>query len=104
MPNPPERSGVRLQLSGDLTAPEVTAIYTESLAWRTTGALPVVVDLAGVARADSSALALLLEWQAWAHGRGAVIEFADPPQALRTFASLSEVNSLLGWPDEILSL
>lgn len=89
-----------LKLSGDLTAREVPGIYAESLIWRTGGTLPAVVDLAGVARADSSALALLLEWQAWAHSRGADIKFADPPRALRTFASLSEVSSLLGWSEE----
>jgi len=103
MTSRPERRGERLQLSGDLTARDVPAIYARSLAWQVAGALPVAVDLAAVTRADSSALALLLEWQAWAHSRGAEIEFADPPQALRTFASLSEVSSLLGWPEEPLS-
>ena len=103
MPSLPEHAGAQLQLSGDLTAREVPGIYAESLIWRTGGALPAVVDLAGVARADSSALALLLEWQAWAHSRDAVIKFVDPPRALRTFANLSEVSVLLGWPEEALS-
>ena len=103
MTSPPEARGEPLHLSGDLTAREVTAIYARSLAWRVAGALPAVIDLAGVKRTDSSALALLLEWQSWAHSRGTDIEFADPPRALRTFASLSEVSSLLGWSEEILS-
>ena len=100
MTNQPDGGGESLQLSGDLTAREVPAIYARSLAWRVAGAVPAVVGLAAVTRADSSALALLLEWQSWAHSRGTDIEFTDPPRALRTFASLSEVSSLLGWSGE----
>ncbi|MBK6961738.1 MAG: STAS domain-containing protein [Gammaproteobacteria bacterium] len=99
----PDGGGGSLQLSGDLTAREVPRIYAESLAWRVAGAVPAVVGLAAVTRADSSALALLLEWQAWAHSRNTVIKFVDPPRALRTFANLSEVSVLLGWPEEAFS-
>lgn len=100
MTSRPDGGGGSLQLSGELTAREVPGIYAESLAWRVAGAVPAVVGLAGVTRADSSALALLLEWQSWAHGRGTEIEFSDPSQALRTFARLSEVSSLLGWSED----
>jgi phospholipid transport system transporter-binding protein len=87
------------RIAGELTSREVPALYKRSLAWRT-GALPATIDLAAVTRADSSALALLLEWQSWAHGRNADIRFTHPPQALLTFASLSDVGSLLGWAAE----
>lgn len=94
----PEASPPAVALGGDLTSREVPARYAESLAWRRTGSLPAAVDLAGVGRTDASFLALLLEWQAWARARGTAIEFRNPPAALRTFASLSAVSELLGWP------
>ncbi|MAS41233.1 MAG: NTP-binding protein [Porticoccaceae bacterium] len=96
----PERAPRTIALRGDLTAREVPGRYAESLAWRRANALPVAVDLAGVGRTDSSVLALLLEWQAWAHASGTAIEFHNPPAALKTFASLSAASPLLGWPED----
>lgn len=89
-----------IALRGDLTAREVPRCYAESLAWRRAESLPLAVDLAGVERTDSSVLALLLEWQAWARARGTAIEFHNPPAALKTFASLSAASALLGWPED----
>lgn len=84
------------KLQGALTAHEVPAIYTQSLGWKT-GAIPSTIRLGEIDRADSSAIALLLEWQSWAQARNVVIEFLDPPDTLRTIASLSQVDGLLGW-------
>lgn len=95
----PEIAPERLCLDGDFTAAAVTACYDDSVPWRRSGKLPAVVDLAAVARIDSSALALLLEWQSWARAQGATIEFHHPPAALRTFASLSAASALLGWTE-----
>ena len=99
MTSRPESGGEPFRITGELTSREVPALYKRSLAWRT-GALPATIDLAAVTRADSSALALLLEWQSWAHGRGSHIQFTHPPGALLTFASLSDVGDLLGWAEE----
>lgn len=96
MTSRPERDAAPFEIAGELTAREVPDLYKRSLAWRS-GALPATVDLGAVTRADSSALALLLEWQSWARGRSADIRFTHPPQALLTFASLSDVGDLLGW-------
>lgn len=100
MTRPPERAPRTIALRGDLTAREVPGCYAESLAWRQAEALPATVDLAGVGRTDSSALALLLEWQSWARAGGTAIEFDNPPAALQTFASLSAASALLGWPED----
>ncbi|HEX4881724.1 MAG TPA: STAS domain-containing protein [Porticoccaceae bacterium] len=95
----PEIAPEQLCLDGEFTVEAVTACYGQSLPWRRAGKLPAVVDLAAVTRIDSSALALLLEWQSWARARGATIEFRQPPAALRTFASLSAASELLGWTE-----
>lgn len=84
------------KLQGALTANEVPEMYAQSLNWKT-GTIPSRIRLNELERADSSAIALLLEWQSWAHARNEVIEFLDPPDTLRTIASLSQVDGLLGW-------
>lgn len=79
-------------LSGDLTVREVPATWQ-----RLKSGLPDEIDLAGVERIDSSALALLLECRANANAAGQRIEFRNPPDTLRTIARLTQVAELLGW-------
>ena len=86
----------RLGLSGRLTSAEVSALYRQSLGWRKSGA-PEVIDLAEVEHADSSALALLLEWRAWAEQADQPIRFINIPRSLCVMASLSQIEGLLGW-------
>lgn len=85
-----------LRLSGRLGSAEVSALYRDSLAWRQ-GGLPELVDLAEVKAADSSALALLLEWRTWAEQAGRPIRFVNVPRSLCVMASLSQIEGLLGW-------
>ena len=86
----------RLALSGRLGSREVSALHRQSLSWGKTG-LPKLIDLAGVSHADSSALALLLEWRAWADQAGEKIRFINVPSSLCIMASLSQIEGLLGW-------
>jgi ABC-type transporter Mla MlaB component len=86
-----------LALSGKLTMQEVPAVYQKSLADRISGQLPDQIDLADLERTDSSALALLLEWQSWARAKDRQIEFLNPPESLRILAGLSQTGDLLGW-------
>lgn len=86
----------RLTLSGRLGSAEVSALYRQSLGWRSSG-LPREIDLAAVEHADSSALALLLEWRAWAEQAGQSLEFSHAPRSLAVMASLSHIEDLLGW-------
>lgn len=53
------------------------------------------IDLAGVERADSAGLALLLEWMAQARQRGASIRFSGVPDSLLAIARTTEVEDLL---------
>lgn len=87
------------RLEGRLTVDEVPRVYDERLGWKKKG-LPEVIDLSGLEATDSSAVALLLEWQSWARKAGGSIRFEHPPEALRTIAGLSQVDVLLGWKDE----
>ena len=84
---------------GRLTVDEVPEVFEQRKHWREDGP-PGTIDLSGLEAADSSAVALLLEWQAWARRAGNSIRFADPPEALRTLAGLSQADKLLGWKDE----
>ncbi len=54
-----------------------------------------VIDLAGVSAADSSGLALLIEWLSVARGAGRELRYENLPQQLQQLARLSEVEELL---------
>ncbi|MDT8450776.1 MAG: STAS domain-containing protein [Wenzhouxiangellaceae bacterium] len=94
----PDADG-RVALTGELTVDEVPAIYKASLGWKKYG-LPRAIDLSRLELTDSSAVALLLEWAAWARRRDRRIDFVDPPEGLRTIAGLSSVGPLLGWEED----
>ena len=47
----------------------------------------------------SSGVALLLEWLAWARRQQRSLRFDNAPDSLRTIASLSQVDGLLGWKE-----
>ncbi len=54
-----------------------------------------VIDLAGVAASDSSALALLIEWLSVAKATGKELRYENIPTQLSQLARLSEVEELL---------
>jgi phospholipid transport system transporter-binding protein len=53
------------------------------------------VNLAEVTRADSGALALLVDWLAWAHAAGRELRFTALPAPLLALARLSGTEDLL---------
>ena len=55
----------------------------------------IEIDLAGVTRCDSAAVALLLEWVRVAERRGARLAFRNLPASLAAIASISDVDQLL---------
>ena len=59
------------------------------------GDAPVTVDLAGVRRADSAGLALLLEWARAARRQGRPIRFVHTPEQLKSLARVTGVNAIL---------
>jgi len=59
------------------------------------GAERFVIDCAGVKRADSAGLAVLLDWLAWARRKSRPLSFENLPQSLVAIAKISEVDGLL---------
>lgn len=55
----------------------------------------IQVDLAGVTRADSAGLALLLEWVNWARNNARELQFRNIPRQLLAIAEISEVEGML---------
>jgi phospholipid transport system transporter-binding protein len=55
----------------------------------------IEVDLAGVTRADSAGLALLLEWITWANHTVREIRFLSMPERILAIARTTEVDQLL---------
>ncbi len=85
------------KLSGQVGPAEVTKTWEASQPALKRGEFPERVDLSAITRADSSIIALLLEWQAQARAKNRSIEFAHPPEGLRVLARLGDVHTLLGW-------
>ncbi|MFP4063385.1 MAG: lipid asymmetry maintenance protein MlaB, partial [Halochromatium sp.] len=56
----------------------------------------IQIDLGGVERSSSAAIALLLDWVAQAGRAGIELRFAHWPEALRRIAIFSNVDGLLG--------
>lgn len=86
-----------IALTGNLTVREVPAIWRRYRQQADSGMLPETIDLKMVERTDSSALALLLEWQTLG---GEKIKFENPPESLKVIARLTEVEGLLGWNNQ----
>jgi phospholipid transport system transporter-binding protein len=55
----------------------------------------LVIDCAGVTRADSAGLAVLLDWLAWARRKSRTIRLENLPASLVAIAKISEVDGLL---------
>ena len=85
-----ERDGDRLRVRGSITLADVTRWREEGLALIDRDGL--IVDLAGVEEADSSALSLLLEWQRAASARGLTLAYENLPENM---ASLADVYGIL---------
>jgi phospholipid transport system transporter-binding protein len=54
-----------------------------------------IVDLADVKEADSSGLAVLLEWQRIARATGGEFSLTHVPECLRTLANLYDLDDVL---------
>lgn len=88
-----EVAGERLKVTGPMviaTAAELREVGESALAGGAT-----VVDLADVAEADSSAVAVLLAWTRIATERGQSLAIVGAPQGVRSLAALYGVAELL---------
>jgi phospholipid transport system transporter-binding protein len=88
-----ERNAERLLLKGAIT-------FDDAREWREAVLKELdrdglVIDLAGIAEADSTALSLMLEWQREAKARGFGITFAHLPAAIVSLAEAYGISSLI---------
>ena len=86
------RQGNRYLIDGPVTLDNVGMLISEGAAFE--GDV-VIVDLAGVTGADSSALSLLLEWVRRFSGSGRQIAFVNMSPNLRSLADLYDVADLI---------
>jgi phospholipid transport system transporter-binding protein len=84
----------RLALTGALDFSTVDDLLPRGLAMLD-GKGPLVLDLAGVTRANSAGLVLLLEWLDQAQRRDCELHFAHLPTALADIARISNCTELL---------
>lgn len=81
-------------LAGEMTYASVPDIERRhDAAWG--GQSRVILDLAGVTRADSAGLALLVNWVRAARATGRTIHFRRVPQALLALARVSDLDEVL---------
>jgi len=87
--------GELLRVQGELTFTTVTALLGKSRPLFERAGERVVVDLAGVERADSAGLAMLVEWMRLAKARGCGIAFSHLPAQMRDIALASDLDDIL---------
>lgn len=88
-------------VAGELTFDTVPQALQQSRDWFVAGA-GVAVDLAGVSRADSAGLAMLLEWRRAARRHGAQVAFRHVPTQILAIARLTSLEPVLKLiPDEV---
>ncbi len=84
----------RSQLSGVLDFSTVPGVWP-LLARRIRQSKRLTVSLAGVEKANSAALALLLEGLELARNSGCALEYSDMPQELLELARVSNVETII---------
>jgi phospholipid transport system transporter-binding protein len=90
-----DAGGGRYLIRGALTLDTVTALRGAGLRAFGKGSGAIDVDLGQVTRADSGALALLIDWLAWARAAGRTMRVSAVPAALLALARLSDVEEFL---------
>lgn len=95
------RGGIRLQgegsvqISGEMTFESTPDMYRELESRMQSKGSHLTIDLLNVDRADSSGLALLLEWQATANQHQRQLHITNAPENLLSLARLCEADTLL---------
>ena len=91
-----EAAAGRIVVTGELTfATARDARQIGTLVLESSRATTLVIDCAGVARADSAGLAVLLDWLSWARRKSRSLKLENLPASLVAIAKISEVDGLL---------
>jgi phospholipid transport system transporter-binding protein len=89
-----DRGDGRFAVAGDLNLQTVVEALERSKALFGAHS-SIELDLAGVQRADSAGLALMLEWVNWARNSAREIRFDNVPAQITSIAQISEVEDML---------
>ena len=84
-----------VHLSGEMNFVSTPGIYRELESRFTLSGSTLHIDLAGVRHADSSGLALLLEWQAMVNLLDRQLHITNAPANLLRLAKLCEADKLM---------
>jgi phospholipid transport system transporter-binding protein len=91
-----EQGAGRIVVTGELTFATARDARQLGLAVLDgSGAQSFVIDCAGVTRADSAGLAVLLDWLAWGRRKSRAVNLENLPDSLIAIARISEVDGLL---------
>ena len=82
-------------LQGELNMHTVPALWRKANALLAGGTGSVAIDLAGVSRADSAGLALLLDWLRQTRAQGRKITFEHLPAQLQAIVNVSGLDEVL---------
>jgi phospholipid transport system transporter-binding protein len=93
-----------VQISGEMTFSTTPQLYREFEGHLRGEEPELSIDLGQVDRADSSGLALLLEWQAMAGQHKRTLHITNAPHTLMSLAKLCEADSLLDISERGLEL
>ncbi|XSG85642.1 MAG: STAS domain-containing protein [Methylohalobius sp. ZOD2] len=85
----------QMKVEGDLIFATATALWKISQRRMAAADGDITIDLAGVRRADSAGLALLVEWLRLAQRQNRRIHFTHLPEQLLTMAKTYDLESLL---------
>jgi phospholipid transport system transporter-binding protein len=92
----PEGAPARLQLRGPLTFATAAAVWRDGLrALEACDGRLIDIDCAGIERADSAGLAVLIEWLAWGARCDRQVRLQSLPATLLNIARISELEDLL---------
>ena len=84
-----------VHLGGDMNFVSTPGLFTKLESKLTNMGSILNIDLTEIDRADSSGLALLLEWQAMAGNLGHSLHITNAPSSLLRLAKLCEADNLL---------
>lgn len=93
------QEGGAYRIAGDLTFTTVSRFLAETQPLFRQAEGSLVFDLAGVSRADSAGLALLIEWLRHARAADTSLSFQHIPEQLLNMASASALGGILELPD-----
>ena len=89
------QDAVTARVQGELSFATAAEALAPGLRWIAAAQGDAVIDCAGLSRADSAGLAVLLEWLAAAERLKRSVTFSRLPESLRHLAEISEVESWL---------